>query len=58
MPILVVFEADTIIDRSTFEDPMQSPEGIRWVIVNGQIAAEDGKITGATSGKVLRRHKM
>lgn len=55
---LVVFNPDTIIDRSTFEDPMQSPEGIRWVIVNGQIAAEDGKITGATSGKVLRRHKM
>ena len=55
---LVVFDPDTIIDRSTFEDPMQSPEGIRWVMVNGQIAAEDGKITGATSGKVLRRNKI
>jgi N-acyl-D-amino-acid deacylase len=52
---LVVFDPDVIIDKSTFEDPMQPPEGIRWVIVNGEIALEEGKITGATSGKVLRR---
>ncbi|UCD79185.1 MAG: D-aminoacylase [Desulfobacterales bacterium] len=52
---LVVFDPDTIIDKSTFEDPLQPPEGIHWVIVNGEVAAEDGKIAGATSGKVLRR---
>jgi N-acyl-D-amino-acid deacylase len=52
---LVIFDPDVIIDKSTFEDPLQPPEGIRWVIVNGEIALEEGKITGATSGKVLRR---
>jgi len=52
---LVVFDPDTVVDKGTFEDPLQSPEGIHWVIVNGEIAAEGGKITGATSGKVLRR---
>jgi len=31
--------------------------GIRYVLVNGAIAAKDGKVTGATSGKVLR-HSM
>ena len=51
---LVVFDPQTIIDKSTFEDPLQSPEGIGWVIVNGEIAAEKGTITGATSGKVMR----
>jgi N-acyl-D-amino-acid deacylase len=52
---LVVFDPDTIIDKSTFEDPLQPPAGIQWVIINGQVAAEGGKIAGATSGKVLRR---
>ena len=52
---LVVFDPDAIVDRATFEDPSLPPKGIRWVIVNGEIAVEEGKITGATSGKVLRR---
>jgi N-acyl-D-aspartate/D-glutamate deacylase len=52
---LVVFDPATVIDKSTFEDPSRAPEGIRWVIVNGEIAVEDGRTTGATSGKVLRR---
>ena len=52
---LVIFDPHTVIDRATFEDPLQSPAGIQWVIVNGQIAVEAGKITGAASGKVLRR---
>ena len=52
---LVVFDPDTIMDKSIFEDPLQSPEGIDWVIVNGEIAVEEGTIAGASSGKVLRR---
>ena len=52
---IVIFDPATIIDKSTFDDPMQPPEGIRWVIVNGELAVENGKILGATSGQVLRR---
>ncbi len=52
---LVVFDPNTVIDKATFEDPFQSPAGIRWVVVNGEVAVDDGKIAGATSGKVLRR---
>jgi N-acyl-D-amino-acid deacylase len=52
---IVIFDPQTIIDRSTFDNPTQPPAGIHWVIVNGQVAAEHGQITGATSGQVLRR---
>jgi N-acyl-D-aspartate/D-glutamate deacylase len=51
---IVIFDPKTIIDRSTFENPAQSPAGINWVIVNGEVAVEHGQVTGATSGKVLR----
>ena len=52
---LVVFDPGTVIDKATFQDPLQPPEGINWVVVNGEVAVEDGKIAGAVSGKVLRR---
>jgi len=52
---IVIFNPCTIIDTSTYEDPGHRPEGIRYVVVNGAIAAENGRITGARSGKVLRR---
>jgi N-acyl-D-amino-acid deacylase len=52
---VVIFDAETVIDHSTFDDPTQPPAGIRWVIVNGELAAENGRVIGATSGQVLRR---
>jgi N-acyl-D-amino-acid deacylase len=52
---IVVFDPHTIIDRSTYAEPNQGPEGIDYVFVNGQPAAEKGRIMGATSGQVLRR---
>jgi N-acyl-D-amino-acid deacylase len=51
---IVIFDPKTIIDRSTFDNPAQSPAGIHWVIVNGEVAVEHGQVTGATSGQVLR----
>jgi N-acyl-D-amino-acid deacylase len=51
---IVIFDPKKIIDRSTFDNPSQPPAGINWVIVNGEVAVEQGKVTGATSGQVLR----
>jgi N-acyl-D-amino-acid deacylase len=54
---LVVFDPETILDMSTFENSVQKPEGIHWVLVNGEVAVENGQVTGVTSGQVLR-HKL
>lgn len=51
---IVVFDPETIIDRATFEEPHQYPAGIPWVIVNGIVTVEDGELTGARPGRVLR----
>jgi N-acyl-D-amino-acid deacylase len=51
---LLVFDPDQIMDTSTFEDPVSFPEGIEFVIVNGQIAVRDGEPTGVRAGQVLR----
>ena len=54
---LVIFDPATILDQATYEEPNQKPKGIRYVLVNGQVAVERGTVTGATSGKVLRHNK-
>jgi N-acyl-D-amino-acid deacylase len=51
---IVVFDPKTVIDKATFENPHQYPEGIKYVIVNGEIVINDEEHTGALSGKVLR----
>jgi len=52
---LVLFDAERVADRATFEEPRRAPEGIDLVLINGQVAAEGGKTTGASAGSVLRR---
>lgn len=50
---VVVFDYDKIQDRSTYEQPNLYPEGIDWVLVNGEIVVERGQHTGVRPGKVL-----
>ena len=55
---IVIFNPDKIKDKATFEDPHQYPEGIYYVIVNGQITVDNGKITGLKPGKILKRQSI
>jgi len=55
---ITIFNPETIIDKSTFTDPHQYPEGILYVIVNGEVALENGKISEVTHGKVIRKNKQ
>ena len=50
---VVVFDLTTIQDKATYEQPMQYPAGIEYVVVNGQLVVDQGKHTGARPGMVL-----
>ncbi|SDF19041.1 N-acyl-D-amino-acid deacylase family protein [Sporolituus thermophilus] len=52
---IVVFNPDTVIDRGTFIEPAQYPDGIEYVLINGRVAVEKGKQNQVLAGKVLRR---
>ena len=59
---IVIFDPDRIIDTAvcapgntapaTFLDP---PDGIHYVLVNGRVVVENGRLTGEKSGRVIRR---
>jgi N-acyl-D-amino-acid deacylase len=52
---LVIFDPDTIADRTTYANPYQFPVGIDHVLVNGQVVIQNGEHTGRLPGHVLRR---
>jgi N-acyl-D-amino-acid deacylase len=51
---VVVFDPETVRDLATFDEPNRLSEGLDYVLVNGIPVIEDGKMTGALPGKVLR----
>ena len=52
---IVVFDAGRVIDKATYQEPHQFPEGIIHVLVNGRLVVKDQQQTAALPGKVLRR---
>jgi len=51
---LVLFDAERVLDRATFEEPRQAPDGIEMVVVNGVVVVESGRHSSATPGVALR----
>jgi len=51
---ITVFDQNTIIDRSTFEQPSQLATGVSYVLVNGVPVVDGGQVTAALPGRALR----
>ena len=52
---VIAFDPKTISEQSTYEHPDVLARGVRYVIVNGKLAVDDGKYTGALAGRALRK---
>lgn len=50
---IAVFDASRVRDTATFEKPHSYAEGVAYVVVNGQLIVDNGKITAARPGRVL-----
>jgi N-acyl-D-amino-acid deacylase len=51
---IVIFDPDEVTDKATFEQPHQFSAGFHYVLVNGQLAIDNGKHTGIKSGTTLK----
>ena len=52
---LVLFDPETVTDRSTYEDPHVPSVGIEKVWVNGELVFDGGETTGNRPGRPIRR---
>ena len=52
---IVILDKGKIKDKATYDNTTVSPEGIEYVLVNGQVVVEHGQRTGALPGMILRR---
>jgi N-acyl-D-aspartate/D-glutamate deacylase len=55
---MVLFDAQRVDDRATYDTPHRYPSGIEWVIVNGQVVLRHGERLPVLPGRVLLRHSV
>jgi N-acyl-D-amino-acid deacylase len=51
---IAIFDAARIADHATYAKPDELSTGVDYVIVNGRVEFEQGKVTGVAAGRVLR----
>lgn len=51
---IAIFDPGSINDKATYTQPAQLSEGVKYVLVNGQVAFADGKATGVMAGRPLK----
>lgn len=51
---LLVFDLAQVKETATYENPHQNAEGFDTIVVNGTVARDGGRFTGALAGQVLR----
>ena len=52
---LALFDPAAVADRATFDEPRRGPDGIPYVLVNGEFVIDDGRRTDALPGRAVRR---
>jgi N-acyl-D-aspartate/D-glutamate deacylase len=52
---ITVFDANRVIDKATYDNPLQYSEGIQFVLVNGVPVVKDGQLVeGVLPGRAAR----
>jgi N-acyl-D-amino-acid deacylase len=52
---LVIFDPSRVADKATYTKPHQYSDGFDYVLVNGKIAVDEGKVTIARGGHPLKK---
>lgn len=52
---VAVLDPNTYRDHATFQSPFEVSTGVRWLLVNGRLAIDDGAVSDPTAGRALRK---
>ncbi|HET6528370.1 MAG TPA: amidohydrolase family protein [Balneolaceae bacterium] len=53
---ILIFDLSEVRDVATFEEPHQLAEGFDWIMVNGQLAGQNGEFSKERFGEMLKRN--
>jgi len=53
---IVIFDPETVMDASTYEQPHQFSRGFQYVLVNGQVTIDNGVHIGTRAGMAIRKN--
>ncbi|HAK12228.1 MAG TPA: aminoacylase, partial [Chitinophagaceae bacterium] len=53
---IVIFDPETVVDASTYEQPHQFSKGFQYVLVNGQVTIDNGVHIGTRAGMAIRKN--
>ena len=53
---VIIFDEKAVAEKATYEAPTTLAVGMKWVIINGKLAVEDGKFSGVLAGRALRKN--
>ena len=51
---VLIFNPDKVQDKATFANPHQYSEGFDYIVVNGKVVGEQGKLNDVRAGMILR----
>ena len=52
---LVILDYQALRDNATFAEPQRHPDGIKAVVLNGQIVVQEGQRLDVKAGRVLSK---
>ena len=52
---IVIWNPETVTDKGTQLEPRRYPDGIQYVLVNGEMVVDNGAHTGLLPGKIIYR---
>lgn len=55
---IIVFDPNTYKDSADYTDAFQLSQGLKFSIINGKIAIENGKFTNTLNGRVLIKNEL
>jgi N-acyl-D-aspartate/D-glutamate deacylase len=55
---ITVFDPATYRERATYDMPDTPSAGVRYVLVNGRLAVDKGKLTGVLAGRPLPKPRQ
>ena len=52
---IAVIDLKNFYDKATYKNPVQYSTGVKYLLVNGVLSIDDGKLTGKRGGRGLKR---